>query len=797
MNNPEAKTSEAKPGDDRSLRVFDSLKGDFKGSLSALMVSLPLSMTIGVIAFQPLGKEYIIQGIMAGVFGAAILSFVAGLTGAKSPLISGPRAASALIVASLMTSLFVSDALFFPSGESVHHVVAITFFAIFLAGAIQLITGASRFANIVKYIPYPVVSAFISSSALLIISGQAWVLLDIRKEKTFPDEDTLIDLVMRIGEAQPISMIAPAATIVAMVLVIKYARALPASLIGLLVGTGVYYLTSNILGGADIGATLGNLAINSSDISDGSKLAEISYLPIIQFPQMFTSLMAGGDLVATLLLVIPAALAMAALASLDTAVSLAAVDEKMETRSNLNREISGQGIGNMLAALLGGLIGSGGMVRTKPGMEAGGKSNMMALFSSVFMVCAIILLSDLIGYIPRSVISGVIVVLGFQLFDRWSLTVLRSCMSRYIFQRSGALIDGIIIILVVLVALSVDLIAAVGTGIVLSVIVFVSRMSRSLIRGEYRGPGIHSRSMWGSARQSILDKHGHQIAVLELDGAIFFGTADGLENRIDKMLEKGIRYVVLDMKRVRDIDSTGTFTLERIKQRLQKHGGDLVFSYVLKERRQTRFDTVVERRERNNKRSIWTFLEHSGSLDKLGEKKFFIDTDQALAFCEDCLIAQVNAEQTNSLGRRKINFPPILANLNGDELQLLRRMVTRQIFSAGEYIFKQGSEGDALYFVSRGRGEVMVHLHASGEHKRLGVLKSGSVFGEMALLDRKPRAASVIATENMVCYRLEMDDFENLKQEYHGIAIKLFNGLCIMLSERIRATNAMIAELEN
>ena len=789
-------SSAADAHQNKPLWSRDSLKGDFLGALSALLVSLPLSMTIGVIAFAPLGSEYIIQGVMAGVFGAATLSVVSAFFGARTPLISGPRAATALIVASLITNLLVSEDLFFPSGETVGHVIAITFFAILLAGIIQAVAGATRLANIIKFIPYPVVSAFVNSSALLIISGQAWILLDVRKEKSFIEEENFFDLLMRIGEAQPLSMIAPAATIITMLLVAKYLRLLPASLIGMLVGTGVYYGLGEMLGGVDIGATLGNIATNSTVVGNVDVVSTPAYLPILQFPGMFTSITAGGDLWATLMIVIPAALAMAALASLDTAVALTAVDGVNQSRTDVNREVMGQGAGNMATALLGGLIGSGGMVSTMPALQAGGRTQAVALISSVLMVMAVVLFAGLIDHIPRSVIAGIIVVLGLQIFDPWSLTVLRGCMSRYAFKRSGVLLDGIIIFLVVLVALSVDLIAAVGVGILLSVIVFVSRMSRSLIRSERRGPSIHARSVWNQTRQQFLEQHGHQIAVLELDGAIFFGTADGLEARICLLIDGGVRFVVLDLKRIRDIDSTGAFVLERIKKHLERKNGAMVCSYVLKERRQSRNDTIIERRESRSQRDIWSFLNHSGALDRLGESTFFPDTDHALAHCEDLLISQVHEEEGGEFSNQQVKLPAIFNNLSDDEIRLLRKMVTRHTFETGEHVFRQGDDGDALYFISRGRGEVLVHLLASGEKKRLESLLRGAIFGEMALLDSKPRAASVIAAEKMVCYRLGVDAFDNVKQSHRGMAIKLFNSLCIMLSERVRSANAMIAELE-
>ena len=778
-----------------SLWSTKCLRGDLFGALAALLVSLPLSMTIGVIAFAPLGKEYAVDGALAGVYGAAILSIFSAIFGARTILVSGPRAASALIVASLITKLLLSEDLFFPSGETVPHVITITFFAIFLAGLFQFACGSMRIGHAVKFIPYPVVSAFVNSSALLIISAQCWILLDIRKTSNFVEEEIFIDLLFRLGEIRPLSTIPAAVTIAFMFITARKLRLMPASLVGLIAGTGTYYALKHFLGGVDIGATLGSISSDSSIVETPIDAGSFSALPSIQLADMFPSLMAGGDLFAVVLIVIPAALALAALSSLDTVVSVSALDEMTENRTDINQETIGQGSGNMAVALLGGLIGSGGLVRTKPAFDAGARTPAAVLIASTFMLAVILLFANFINYIPRSVIAGVIFVLGFQIFDLWSLSILKSCFSRYILQRTGTLTDALIVLLVVSVALTFDLIAAVGIGILVSVIVFVSRMSRSLIRSEFRGPAIHARSVWNRWRQSVLEEHGHQIAVLELDGAIFFGTADTLETRIDQLISEGLLFVVLDLKRIRDVDSTGALALQRIKGRLNKVGGDLAISYALKEMRRSRVDTTVERRKRSSVRVLWTFFENSGVVDALGRHTFFPDTDSALAYCEDKLIAQV--QQKNGVEYTRPKFvPSIFQNLSRDEIRILRKVTTRHVYQPGENVFSQGDVGDSLYYISKGRGSVIVHLHATGGKKRLGTLMDGAIFGEMALLDRNLRAASVVATEKMVCYRLSVEEFENIKNSCHETAIKLFNNLCILLSERIRSSNTMIAELE-
>ena len=602
-----------------------NLKGDFLGAIAATLVSLPLSMTIGVVAFMPLGSDYAVQGVLAGIYGAVILGFVAAILGGRSILISGPRAASALILASLISQLLLSEDLMFPSGETIPNVISIAFFAILLAGAIQAVCGATRMANIVKNIPYPVIAGFINSSALLIILGQSWTLLDIRRQ------DSLLEIFEHLDEARPIVLVPAIVTIVTMLLTARRFRIpmVPPPLAGLAAGTAVFYLMRYLMKGADVGGTLGEVT---------------SHLPTPQYADMFISLGAGGDFMLVMVMVVPAAISMAALASLDTLLSVSVLDDLTETRTDSNRKLVAHGIGNMVASLMGGVIGAGGMIRTKPGYDAGGRTKTMVYIVSSLMLATVLLLAQAIEYIPRAVISGMVVVLGFQIFDRWSFTLVKRLLAGQGVRRKASLDDVFIILLVISTALIFDLIVAVGVGVAVALIIFVLHMQRSLIRREGRGPATHARSVWTERRQAVLQQCGHRIAVLELEGAVFFGSADVLEERIGQLIRDGISHIVLDMKRITDVDSTGGLALARIGQRLRKAGGDLAISYVPVERRMTDVPVKLDRRKKDAPRQLWAAIEQSGALRTLDEGQFYPDTDGALAALEDQVIASFTSE---------------------------------------------------------------------------------------------------------------------------------------------------------
>jgi len=755
----------------------NDFRGDFMGAVASTLVSLPISMSVGVISFAPLGKDYLAEGVLAGVYGAIILGLMSALFGARSIMLTGPRAASALIIASLMAHLLSSDNLLFPPGQTANFVIAITFFAIFLAGAIQFLLGATRAANIVKNIPYPVAAGFMNSAALVVITGQSWALLDI------PKQESLLDIFAMLGDARPLTMLPGLVTAAAMIISKRTFSRVPSPVVGLAAGCAVYYAMKMSLGGLDVGMTLGALT---------------STLPKPHAIDMFSGLAAGGDMVAVLLLVVPAAFSLAAMLSLESALTLSQLDDLSGRQTDSNKELAGHGIGNMAAALCGGLMGSGAMVRSKPGYDAGGRTPAMAIMGSGLMLLIAVPFAGLIEYIPRAVIAGMILVIGFQNFDLWSLKLFKSWFTRFSLKRTDALIDTLIIVLVVSVAMAQDLIIAVGVGIGVAVIVFVSRMSRSVVRRECRGPDVHARSMWNEERQALLETCGHKISVLDLEGAIFFGTASSLESRINGLIREGVSHVVLDMKRVNNIDSTGSLVVQRIARRLKQAGGFLAISYVLEERRaRPGAYEGDDRRSNKNSRHIWKVLSESGAGRTLGTDVFFPDTDSALAFCENNLIQRTNrTEKNSSFFNGSRNLPPILHGLDRGDIKKIRRRFTRHVYQPSENIFSQGDDGDALYYIAKGRADVYVQLEGTGQMKRLQAMQSGSVFGEMAILDRQPRAASVVAVEETVCYRLGVEEFEQIKAIDSEIAMKLFGNICSMLSGRIRSANIMITELE-
>ena len=576
--------------------------------------------------------------------------------------------------------------------------------------------------------------------------------------------------------------------IVTVLIVGRWAKALPASFVGLVFGSIAFYILKFSLDGADVGTTMGELTTS---------------LPVAPAAHFWSSVVAGGDNWAVVSLLIPAAISMAVVGSMETSLAITAIDQLSEERTNQSRELGAQGSANIVAALFGGLMATGGMVRTRPAYDMGARSVLSGVICSVALFVTMLSLAELIEFIPRSVVAGVVIVLGIQIFDRNSLRMLRDCCRRHVLSRTNTLTDVAVILTVIVTALVFDLIVAVIVGIIFSLIIFVARMSRSLIRRIVRGPAIHSRSAWDENSQKLIDENGHKIAIVELEGAVFFATADALEDRVRELIGDNVTHVVLDMKRVSQVDSSGVRALNQINRLLSRTGGKLLLSYVFEERRQrderrkekNREQLPKDRRHKSVERNLWRTFEETGVIASLGRDIFFNDTDSALVHCEREIVDQVSAEQRRN-DTQTLTSPAIIEGLSPAEIKFLLRQCQRCFIESGDTIFREGERGDALYYLSHGRADVSIYLSELGQGKRLQTLLRGAIFGEMAILDDKPRAATVRAIDDTKCYRLSIESFELIKSEQPEIALKLFNNLCIMFSERMRSANSLISELE-
>jgi anti-anti-sigma factor len=390
----------------------------------------------------------------------------------------------------------------------------------------------------------------------------------------------------------------------------------------------------------------------------------------------------------------------------------------------------------------------------------------------------VLVLPPVIAIIPRVVIAGLLVVAAIQLVDVWSIHMVRRMLGRKLLQWKSMALDLFVVGLVATVAIASNLAAAVAIGVAITILSFFFRMSKSAVRRAYRGDIVHSRKTRDPLQMEVLQKHGGAILVLELEGPIFFGSADRLAGRVESALREGIRFVVLDMKRVNDIDSTGARILLQLHERLRKEDRYLLVSHATRSRR------------------VADILRDMRVLTVLTTQRIFDDTDRALEWAEERLIASAldGVVPRDDYPLERID---VLAGLAPHEIDAMRGLLVRKTYGQGEAVIREGEDGREMFIIVRGTASVKIRLPGDDRENRLATFSAGTVFGEMALLDRQPRSATVEADEDLVCYVLTEDAFGALTRDHVPIAIKVLTNVGRELSQRLRGASRTIYELES
>jgi len=704
-------------------------------------------MGLGALAFAPFGPEYTTRGVLAGLYAAAFLGLVAIVMGARGAAIYAPRSLVSFMVASVSADLFL-HAKWLPVGDP-SVVMAAIFLLLSLAGAFQLAFGMARLAQVVKFIPTPVMAGFQNAASTIIMMSQVPTLLGLA---TRPPSGGWI---AALGDIRPLSLVVAVATLVTVFRAGRITARVPPLVLGLLVGTGLYYVFVAVGLEGLLGSTLGLIPIT---LPDGHDLANIMLLTTRPgFGEALPGIVVG-------------AASIALVASLDVLISAKIVENVSRRRGNGTQELMSIGGANLVAPLLGGVAGSISLASTTTAIKGGARNSLALLVHATLFLAFVPLLAAAIGYLPRVVIGALVFYAGTQLFDRWTLELLRRVVTRKAVNWRSILVDLLVIAVVASVAFAGEIVAAVLIGVTVAGFVFTLRMSRGIVRREQYGDVVQSRRAREAGDAAILAANGRRILALELEGPLFFGSAEALQNRVDAALAEGVRYIALDVARVTELDSTGARILLQADERLRTGGCALVLSSA------------------HARPELAALMSHHGVAATLGAARMLPDLDRGLEWCENALLATHRTGEPTGV-EQPISLLEIVRDIDREDLEAVCAALSRREYAAGDTIFRRGEDGDALYVIAAGSASAWL------DETRLLTFSRGTFFGEMALLDRERRSATVTADEPLVCYVLERAAFERLAHQHPSAGMAILANLGRELSRRMRRTNRTLVEL--
>ena len=601
--------------------------------------------------------------------------------------------------------------------------------------------------TLIKFAPHPVMAGFQNMAAVLLFLVQLGNVLGYQRSIGFRQVH------LYLSSAQPLSLLVAALTFAAMWHARKITTKIPPLLIGLGAGLVAYY--GLVLAGlsAHLGPTIGPLTVSAAM---RSVLVD------------FTGFTIEGTLMQAAPAILSGALALAIIASIDALLCAKLAGAPGDLRADGDRLLVRLGLANAASGAFGGITSGINIGPSVTNRAFGGRTWRSVAVNALLLLAAATLLFPLVTWLPRAVLSALIMVIAVQHIDPWTKQAAAALFRRDTPHRGTVALDLAVALFVSVLSIVVNVVLAVFIGIALAVLLFVVRMSRSSVRRLYRCDRVRSRKSRSAAAIATLETQGSAILVIELQGALFFGSAERLAQAVARETSATTCAVLLDLRRVTDVDSTGARILGDIDQALARQSIGLALVYA--------------------ERAAAPGLAGAFSA----RDRVFPDVDRAIEWAEDGLLGAVAApDSTEEIGVEQVS---ILRDFAPGEIAALQRHLERVNWPAGEVIFRQGDPGTALFLVTRGRASVHIR-HADGAI-RLVTFGPGTVFGELAILDRGPRSATVTADEDVTAFALSGQGFDALREAEPAVAIKLLAALGRELSVRLRSANLTIQQLE-
>jgi len=712
-----------------------------------MLVALPSAIAFGVTIFSPLGSGYAAQGAIAGILGTTALGLIASSFGGTDRLITAPCAPAAAVLAAVVIG-------FAQNGVTAEASILMLVLIALLSGTIQIGFGIVGIGHLIKFIPYPVVSGYLSGVGLTIIGSQLPRVLGA------PKSMGLWEALQYPSNWRWQSIVVGIVVIVSMVMVPRIIRAVPAAIIAMMIGILVYF------GLGFIDPALWSLHENPLIVGplggSDSNLLDV----VIQH---LKALRAWDP--AMLVQIFLPALTLAVLLSIDTLKTCVVLDALTNTHHDSNRELIGQGLGNIGSALLGGIPGAGQMGATMVNLSSGANTSRSGVIEGLFSLIAFLLLATLVAWVPIAALGGILLVVGYRMIDQHSLEFFRSKATRF---------DFFVIVAVIVVALTVSLIAASGTGIVLAIALYLREQAHSsVLRRKIEGSEVFSKVVRHEQELIILTSNGNNTVIVELQGSLFFGTANQLYLALEP--EIGPRtYVILNMRRVQSMDLSATHVLEQIKDRLESIGSYLIFTEIP--------------RHLPSGLKMKRYLREVGLVQDTSKALAFRQLDEALEWVEARLLDDASYVDKDSDPPLTLAEFETLLNWKSDVLTSLEPIIEQRQIRAGDKVFNIGAPGDELLFIRRGTVRVELPIHKK-DTWHIGTFGRGDFIGEMGFLDSTRRSAEAIAITDTDCFVLSRIKFNEVSDQPGATTLHIFEGIATVLAMRLRFMNKELRAL--
>lgn len=492
---------------------FRNVKGDIFGGITAAVIALPMALTFGVASGA---------GASAGLWGAILIGFFAALFGGTPTLISEPTGPMTVVMTAVIAGLTAANP---------EQGLAMAFTVVMLAGIFQIVFGFLKLGRYVTLMPYTVISGFMSGIGVILIILQFAPFLGQASPK-----GGVIGTVQNIPTL--IANINPLETLLAVLTVVilffypsKLKKFLPPQLLALIVGTLIAIF---FFGNADI-RRIGEISVGLPSLQ----------IPTFSIPQLRTMLVD--------------ALVLAMLGCIDALLTSLVADSLTRTEHDSNKELIGQGLGNLVSGLFGGIAGAGATMGTVVNIQSGGRSALSGLTRALVLLVVVLGLSQYLTVIPSAVLAGIAFKVGFDIVD-WGFLK----RAHKISPKAAAIMYGVIILTVF-----VDLIIAVGVGVFIANILTIERLSNHRADQVKAVTYDDEEIELDGEEKQLLERANGRVLLFYLSGPMIFGVAKAISR--EHNLINDYQALVLDLSDVPILGVTSSLALENaIEEAVEK-----------------------------------------------------------------------------------------------------------------------------------------------------------------------------------------------------------------------------------
>ncbi len=713
---------------------------DILGGSAAGVLTVTFGLSYSLLIFAGPLAPYLSYGVAATFISSAIL---AGVIAAGSSLpfaVSGPDSSTAAMTGILASSMAEHIVAADPSAPLLAPVLITLAIATILTGIVLCGFGLTRMGRAIRYVPYPVVGGFLGATGFLILLGAVRVITGQRLQfATLPRLQNLLTL----------SELA-AACLMAIILYMTWHRSrsafgLPAILIGgVIAAHAVFWLAGISLAEAQATGWTFQPPPDVTFMSPWNADALRAY-PWHLLPDL------SGNLVAVIFVTASC-----------TLFNTTGIEVATHREANLERELNVTGFANILTGVFGGYAGCISISRSVLNFNSGGTGPLSGLTVAALSLSMLIFAPTLLGYMPKFVLGGLLIYLGADGLHKW---IIQS-------RRRLSFTEYLSLLAIIVIIVQWGFIAGILIGVVIGCATFAFSASR-IDSIKYSFDGSEYRSSLDRSREqlALLATHGGSIQGLNLQSYLFFGSANRLYQHVKALLARHpeCRFLVFDFKLVTGTDSSAAYSFAQIKRAASERGIRLVL---------VNLQTATEKALRSS-----DFIS--------GDVSIIPELDHALEWCENEIISQ-HEGRGDEEASLKDWFVRILGT-DEEAVELMRRCQRLEV-DAGETIVSAGDAANSMHFILDGRVGVMIPT-ADGDLTRVRSLGRYTTVGEMGLVTRAPRNATIQAEVASVLYILSAQQFEAIKTENPALSQKLLTFFVLVMAERLTFANRLIGVL--